>query len=164
MFCKDRLDNVIVIGGKDTTNDKIHPGIKYHIEKFELLYQNNILIVDDGKINFSFVSSMPTKNYKEAISAHTFLNLLGGCINNEFSKDLKSGDSEILLEKDYSHPEHPFMKVNIILNGNDVDLFITRIAFLSNTFLVVKEDYNKVLEYSATNAKIIRTVEPKINE
>lgn len=160
---------IIIINNEtiDNSNFNFESGIFYHYQPYEGLWEDNILLIRNKDIVLDFQTSAHPKYYKGAISAYTYLDLLCGCIKNEFKDDMNEGKVDIEFVKDYGTPECISINTTITVHHDnditkeDVMSLINRVVFLSVSFTVAEQIYNEEVKKAADSARLVKVAEPK---
>lgn len=161
MNFEKELKTIITSEYMDNLDSKIIPGVEYHFDFLDGFYENNSLYINENnQIVFNFVFSASQIDYRGAISAYTYLNILDGCIHNEFAEDLTNGDINISLDKDFSDPEFLSLFATLISNDTDISDFIDRITFVSLMFFAAEEIFNETIEKAALSAGFLQIASP----
>lgn len=155
MFNDEIFDDVVIIKEGTIKNGAMQEGVKYHNKGCDELLENNVLMVEDGNIYFSFTTGLPVKYYKGAISAYTYIDLFISCINSKFSTDIENGLVKLNVEKEYSDPAYIYADVNLILESDNVEKFIIDFAYAMSLFATATETYNNVISDAVKGGNVI---------
>lgn len=161
MFNDEMFDDVIIIKEGTIKNGTMQEGVRYHNEGCNELLENNTLMVEDGKIYFSFTTGMPVKYYKGAISAYTYIDLFISCINSKFRNEIENGLVKLDVEREYSDPSYIYADVNLTLEGDNVEKFVIDFAYSMSLFATATETYNNVISEAVKGGNIIEIARRK---
>lgn len=155
MFDDEILDDVIIIKEGTIKNGGMQEGARYHNKDCNDLLQDNTLIIENGKIHFSFTTGLSVKYFEGAISAYTYIDLFISCIESKFHDDIKNGLADLIVETEYSDPTFIYADVFLTIEGNNVEKFIIDFAYAMSLFATATETYNNVITEAVKGGYVI---------
>lgn len=155
MFDEDMIDNVVLIKEGNLRNGTIQEGVIYHNKGCNKLLKDNSLMIKDGTLYFSFTTGLSVIEYKEAISAYTYVDLFISCIKSKFRKDIESGLVKVDVETEYSDPSFIYADVCLTVESNNVEKFVIDFAYAMSLFGTATEVYNDTISKALKGGNII---------